>query len=475
MRVIFFRPAPHPAAMTTGFSRRRFLEAAGASLAVGAGCTGSSQPVTDTDGPGTAPPVTTTPPTGTAPPEPTATTPPEPTVPEAVGLETIVDGLDAPVDVAFAPDADRRYVAEQDGRVLVHGAEGLREEPLLDLTDAVDLGRETGLLGIALHPGFADNRRLFVRYSAPEREGTPSDYSHTFVLAEFPVSADGQRADRDAERTVLEIPEPQGNHNSGAVAFGPDGLLYVGVGDGGSSGDRGDGHVDDWYDAVDGGNGQDVEANLLGSVLRLDVDDVPDGRAYAVPDDNPLVGSPGLDEQYAWGFRNPWRLSFDGADLYVGDVGQRSYEEVDLVERGGNYGWNVREGTHCYDADECPSATPSEVRGGEPLIDPIIEYPRSDEPVSGISVIGGHVYRGDALPGLRGAYLFGDLEVEGRLFVATRPEGGELWPTAAVGLAGDADERLERLRSFGQDAAGEVYALGTGDGDGGLYRVVPAE
>ena len=396
--------------------------------------------------------------------------------PEAVGLEPLATGLDSPVDVAFAPAADRRYVLEQPGSLLVHESDGIRDEPFLDLTDAVEYGGEKGLLGVALHPGFAENRRLFLRYSAPRRSGTPSSYSHTFVLSEFEATADGRRARRDSERVLLEIPEPQANHNAGSLAFGPDGFLYVGVGDGGNQGDQGPGHVDDWYDAVGGGNGQDVTENLLGSVLRIDVDGDPrEGESYAVPDDNPLVGREGLDEQYAWGFRNPWRLSFDGDDLYVADVGQSDYEEVSLVERGGNYGWNVKEGTHCYDAGSCPDRTPSNVRDGEPLVDPIIEYPHSGAAVSGVSVIGGYVYRGSALPGLRGRYVFADLGAGGRLFRASRRDGGRLWSTSVLPVAGDDAALLDRVYSFGRDADGEVYVLGSGRDDGGLYRIVSAE
>jgi len=389
---------------------------------------------------------------------------------DAVGLETLASGFRAPLDVAFAPDADRRYVADQSGRVLVHEADGLRDDPFLDLRDALEFGGEKGLLGIALHPNFGENRRVFVRYSAPSRPGTPAEFSHTFVLAEFEATADGRRAKRETERTVLEIPEPQSNHNAGDVAFGPDGHLYVAVGDGGAGGDRGSGHVDDWYDAVPGGNGQDVTENLLGSVLRIDVDGEREGRGYAVPDDNPLVGREGRDEHYAWGFRNPWKISFDGEDLYVADVGQNRYEEVNLVERGGNYGWNVKEATHCYGADRCPDATPESVRGGEPLRDPVIEYPHSGGEVSGVSVIGGHVYRGSALPGLEGTYVFADLSSDGRLFAAT-PDGDGLWPVRTLDVTGG---RLDRVLAFGRDADGELYVLGQFDGANGLHRVVPA-
>lgn len=430
--------------------RRHLLRGAGAALATGlAGCTlpaGGGDEST---------------PTGTI----------SDDLPGSVGLTPLVTGLRAPLDIAFAPDTDRRYIAEQQGIVHVH-EDSLRSEPFLDLRETVTTGGEKGLLGIALHPEYADNRRLFVRYSAPPRSGTPDDYSHTFVLAEFRATADGRRVKPDTERTVLEIPEPQGNHNAGDLAFGPDGLLYVAVGDGGGGGDRGTGHAADWYDGNAGGNGQDVTENLLGSILRIDVDDREGDQPYAVPADNPLVGREGLDEQYAWGFRNPYRMAFDGADLLVGDVGQNRFEEVDLVEKGGNYGWNVREGRHCYDADGCPDRTPDDVRGGEPLRDPVIEYPHSGGTVSGISVIGGQVYRGSSIPTLEGAYLFGDLQVKGRLFAA-RPTDMGRWPTRAVELPDS--NTLQRLLSVGRDTDGELYVLGTGADGGGVHRVVAAE
>ncbi|WP_435348430.1 PQQ-dependent sugar dehydrogenase [Haloarchaeobius sp. HRN-SO-5] len=449
-------------------NRRRFLAAVAASTTALAGCSDAGGGLVTTGG---GPPTDGSQPTddepGTG--DGTGTDDEPPGVPAAVGLEAVTVGMQAPLDVAVHPDADRRYVADQAGVVYVHDPDGRRDRPLLDLRNSVEFGGEKGLLGIALHPEFAENGRLFVRYSAPRRSGTPSSYSHTFVLAEFSVGDDGLRADRDSERTVLEVPEPQSNHNAGDLAFGPDGYLYVAVGDGGAGGDRGPGHVDDWYDRTAGGNGQDVTENLLGSILRLDVDR---GDPYAVPEDNPLVGRAGRDEHYAWGLRNPWRMSFDGSDLFVGDVGQNRYEEVSLVRKGGNYGWNVKEGTHCYRTDDCPDRTPSDVRGGEPLVDPIVEYPHSGATVSGTSVIGGYVYRGSAIPGLSGRYVFGDLRPDGRLFVASRPDGDGRWPTDTLDVAGDG---LQRLLSFGRDRDGELYALGIGADGGGLYRVVPAE
>ncbi|WP_435156966.1 PQQ-dependent sugar dehydrogenase [Haladaptatus sp. DFWS20] len=379
----------------------------------------------------------------------------------AIGLETLASGMQVPVDVAFAPDADRRYIADQDGRIYVHESSGRRDELFLDLRDAIEFEGEKGLLGIALHPDFAANRRMFVRYSAPRRTGTPPDYSHTFVLASFTVSPDGRRAVRDSERTVLEIPEPESNHNGGAIRFGPDGYLYVAVGDGGGGG---------------GGigvqsTGQDVSENLLGSILRIDVDGREDGKQYAIPEDNPLVGTDGLDEHYAWGFRNPWRMSFDGPDFFVGDVGETQYEEVDLVENGGNYGWKIKEGTHCLE-DGCSNRVPAGARSGERLIDPIIEYPHSGAGVSGVSVIGGCVYRGATLPALNGTYIFGDYQAAGRLFAATRSDDGGLWPTELLDVVDEDTTKLGLVLSFGRDGDGEMYVLAIGVDGGGFHRLI---
>ncbi|MEF8786297.1 MAG: PQQ-dependent sugar dehydrogenase [Haloarculaceae archaeon] len=396
---------------------------------------------------------------------------PLPGTPDEVGLETLASGLSGPLDVAFTPDGDRRYVAEQGGLVRVHESDGLRSTPLLDLQDTVVTGFEQGLLGIVLHPDFAENRRLFVRYSAPSRAGTPDGYSHTFVLSEFRVSEDGRAVEEDSERTIMEIPQPQANHNAGSIVFGPDGLLFVGVGDGGAGGDQGRGHVEDWYDGVAGGNGQDVTENLLGSVLRIDVD-ADEAEGYAVPEDNPLVGRDGLDEHYAWGLRNPWRLAFDGETLYAGDVGQNRYEELDRIEKGGNYGWNAKEGTHCYESDSCPDSTPDSVRRGERLRDPVVEYPHSGDPVSGISIIAGNVYRGTALPGLDGLFVFGDFQAEGELFVASPTDEG-LWDTGVLPIATDDAGKLQQLRAFGRNN-GELYVLSSGNDSGGLHRLAPA-
>lgn len=409
----------------------------------------------------------------------------EASVPAQLTAEPLAVGFTSPVGVEFPAGTGRAYVADQRGTITVvdretesgegsgdggSGDEGsgdggsgngeasgstADQTTFLDVRDRmVSLSgyTEQGLLGIAFHPAFPDDDRVFVRYSAPSGDGTPSDYSHTFVLASFRATPDA--ADPATGRTLLEIPQPQANHNAGSVAFGPDGYLYVGVGDGGRANDQGNGHVDDWYDAVAGGNGQDVTSNLLGSVLRIDVDSGSRGT-YTVPDDNPLVGSEGLPEQYAWGLRNPWRFSFDRetGDFYVADVGQGSREEVNRVVAGGNYGWNVREGTTCFGADDCPSTAPD----GRDLRDPVIQYPHSGDGVAGVSVIGGYRYRGDGTPGLGGQYLFADWRAGGELFLAT-PGESTPWPTQLLPVEGSV---RGNVLAFGEDPAGELYVCTT--------------
>jgi len=240
-----------------------------------------------------------------------------------VGLERVATVPDWPLAFAIPPAGGYpRYVALRRGLVLALDSDGLRETPFLDLREVVSTGIEQGLLGLTLHPDFEANRRLFVRYSAPSREGTPANYDHTEVLAEFRATEDGSRALVESERTLLEVPEPHAPHNAGDLAFGPDGYLYVPLGDGGGENDAGRGHAEDWYAGLPGGNGQDVSANLLGSVLRIDVDSRSGDLPYGIPRDNPLVGRAGLDEQFAWGFRNPWRLGFSGGRLFVDDDAQ---------------------------------------------------------------------------------------------------------------------------------------------------------
>jgi len=462
--------------------RRQFLRAGvAAGFASLAGCAGIGAPrddggETDSESPQTQ--SDTDDPTGSGGsplvPTPTETGGPRPDLDDpTVALESVATGFAAPLDFVAPAGTDRRFVVDRDGRIWEFTDVGRRDEPFVDLSDRIVLGGERGLLGAAAHPDFSENGRLYVRYSAEPRAGTPGNYSHTAVLAELTVdpdaTGDGAGADAPNERAVLEVPQPQPNHNAGALAFGPDGYLSVAFGDGGGANDVGTGHADDWYDAVDGGNGQDVTENLLGSILRIDVDgrggvdgsETADGeqKPYAIPADNPLVGREGLDEQYAWGFRNPWRLSFHGRDCYVADVGQGAWEELNLLESGRNYGWNVREGAHCFRTDACPTTTPS----GEPFVDPVAEYPHDGASVSGISIIGGVVADGESVGDLRGAYVFADFLAQGRLF-AVDPGASPPWDIATVDVAGD--DLGQFVLGFGRDQDGNVYVLTTEQSDG---------
>ncbi|ELZ27159.1 quinoprotein glucose dehydrogenase [Halogeometricum pallidum JCM 14848] len=406
-----------------------------------------------------------------------------------VVLDPVATGLEQPVAFAPIPGRTGSYVADKLGMVYVHDGDDIRDEPLLDARDQLMelVSWEQGLLGFELHPDFENTRRYYVRYSAPRRPGTSADYDHTFVLSEFTATEDLMGTVPDSERTILEIPEYGRNHNAGAIEFGPDGYLYVAVGDGNNGGgDGGTGHANDWYLLNRGGNGQNVTDNLLGSILRIDVD-VDGDEPYAVPPDNPLVGRDGLDEQYAWGFRNPYRMSFDGDDLYVGDVGEDKYEEINLVRRGGNYGWNVREGTRCFSNrlsiaalarvtggertyPACPTTTPA----GEPLVDPVVCYPHSrDGEVFGSAVIAGYRYRGADVPELDGKYVFGD--VLGSLFAATPTDReDEMWPMETVrATTPDGEPFRSPVLSFGRGGDGELYVLASTfePGSGTVYRV----
>ena len=414
------------------------------------------------------------------------------------GLEMVTQGLTSPITMAQPDDdTDRLFVVDQAGQIHVILSDGTQlEEPFLDVADRlVTLNEdfdERGLLGLAFHPDYSENGRFFVYYSAPLREGAPDGWNHTATISEFNVSElEPNAADAESEQILLEVDEPQGNHNGGTLLFGPDGHLYVSLGDGGGANDTPMGHVPDWYDANDGGNGQDVEENLLGSILRIDVDS---GDPYGIPPDNPFAEGDGGDEIYAYGFRNPYRMSFDmGGEfgLLVGDAGQNRWEEVSRAELGGNYGWNVKEGTHCFstanpdeDASECPDEVgtghPDE---GAPLVDPVIEYQNANQEGGvGLVVVGGVVYRGAALSDFDGKYIFGDWsysfsESEGLLFVATPVDDGR-WPMQTLHLEGREEEELhEYLLGFGQDNDGEVYVLttemsGPTGNTGKVYRLV---
>ncbi len=416
-----------------------------------------------------------------------------------VGLQLVADGFTSPVALVPAPDdSGRLFVVDQVGQIWIISADGeVLPEPFLDVQDRlVTLSEgydERGLLGLAFHPQYGENGRFFIYYSAPLRAEAPQGWDHTSHLSAFTVFGDNpDTADPASEEIIMQVDQPQGNHNAGSIAFGPDGYLYVPLGDGGAANDVGTGHVADWYDVNEGGNGQDLAQNLLGSILRINVDaEGANGEAYAIPDDNPFASQAGAEEVWAIGFRNPYRMSFDmGGDqaLFVGDAGQNLWEEVSIVQAGGNYGWNVKEGTHCFSTanpdqslEECPAMDAD----GVSLIDPIIEYQNGNaEGGLGLVVIGGNVYRGSAMPAWDGWYIFGDWSTsfgrpDGTLLVATPPEmDGAMWTWQELMVAGNENGRLnEYLLSFGQDNAGEVYALttetaGPSGSTGKVYRIV---
>ena len=401
----------------------------------------------------------------------------------SIGLQLVAEGMTAPVDLVPSPDGTGRlFVVDQAGQIRIITADGnLLPQPFLDLTDRmVTLTAsydERGLLGLAFHPDFAHNKRFFVYYSAPLREGGPAGWNNTIHLSEFQVSADDpNRADPGSEKILLQIDEPQANHEGGTLAFGPDGFLYAGTGDGGGANDSGVGHASQ-------GNGQDTSV-LLGKILRIDVNS---GEPYGIPPGNPFANGGGAGEIYAYGFRNPYRFSFDvggNHDLIVADVGQNLFEELDVVTAGGNYGWRLKEGAHCFSPDDpsIPPATCSDTgAGGQPLIDPVVEQAHSQ----GIAIIGGYVYRGQAVPGLAGAYLFGEWSMQfnapgGRIYVAT-PSGsaGASWPVQELAVSGTSDGKLGHfLLGIGQDGVGELYLLtsdtsGPQGNTGRVYKVIP--
>jgi glucose/arabinose dehydrogenase len=422
-----------------------------------------------------------------------------------VGVEQVAgDGdLTAPTDFAVAPEATtKQFITDQTGQIYVLTADGLRDEPFMNISERlVDLPRgeydERGLLGLEFHPNFAENRLFYVHYSAPPNENTPEGYDHVEVISEFTATADGMRGCPATECKLLQIQHPQTNHDAGPMAFGPDGYLYIPMGDGGGADDVGLGHVEDWYERNEGGNGQDIYENLLGNIIRINVDIQEDGKPYGIPNDNPLVGTAGIDELYAWGFRNPFGISFDSEGrLFVADAGQNLFEEANIIEKGGNYGWNVKEATHCFSTahpnepfDDCPDSVPEDVpgqRGGEELIDPIVEYPhRYKGQQVGLVIVGGGVYENDTITPLQGKYVFGEWsrsfeEPAGRL-LAARPnnDNDSIWGMEELLIGGD--RGLEWfVRGVGLDADGNVYVLVNKRGviagnTGAVLKLVPGE
>lgn len=416
----------------------------------------------------------------------------------AVGLQLVASDLTSPLTLVESPDGTGRlFIVDQVGMIWVVDANGtMLSTPFLNVQDKlVELNPfydERGLLGLAFHPDYATNGRFFVYYSAPLSPTAPPDFNHTSHISEFHVSDDPNLADPGSEQILLQVDQPQSNHNGGTVLFGPDGYMYVSLGDGGGANDVGLGHVEDWYEDNAGGNAQDVEQNLLGSILRIDVDS---GSPYTIPSDNPFG-----DEQYAYGFRNPYRMSFDMGgrhQLFVGDAGQGLWEEVSIVELDGNYGWNIKEGTHCFDAENssvvppsCPDVVgPDHPDAGARLRDPVIEYANLNNPNPGRTpqfgqvVVGGHVYRGEMLSSFfHGKYIFGDWNASdngpgGLLLMASRSSG--LWQIRQLSISTSPDGNLHHyVLGFGQDLSGEVYVLvtdmvGPSGNTGKVYQLVP--
>jgi len=398
-----------------------------------------------------------------------------------IGLKLIASGFAAPMEFISSEDG-RMFVVDQIGLIKVITADGkLQEEPFLNISDRMvkisPRYDERGLLGLAFHPDFARNGRIFVFYSAPLRSGAPQGWNCTNNLSEFLVSKDNPNMiDMNSEKVLLQIDKPQMNHNGGTIAFGPDGYLYLPLGDGGGANDVGMGHVS-------GGNAQNT-STLLGKILRIDVNVNNAGAAYGIPADNPFVNEKGfLPEIWAYGLRNPYRISFDSAGrLFVADAGQNLWEEVDLVSKGGNYGWNIREGTHCFDPNSpkaSPASCPDIGREGEPLLGPVIEYDHNNRTV----VVGGYVYKGNALMQLAGSYVFADwssgfAKGDGKLYLA-KPAGEGLWKMEEIHVANRPGGRInEYIRSIGQDDEGELYILtselgGPAGETGKIYKMVP--
>ncbi|MFQ5589708.1 MAG: PQQ-dependent sugar dehydrogenase [Phycisphaerae bacterium] len=370
----------------------------------------------------------------------------------------VASGLSRPVYVTHPPgDYDRVFIVEQGGRVLILAGGSINATPFLDISDRVTMaGNEQGLLGLAFHPDFAANNYFYVNYTRQPDGST--------VVSRFEVpSATPDAADDTSEMVILSFSQPQGNHNAGWLSFGPDGMLYIATGDGGGAGDAGAGHT------AGTGNAQDLTDNLLGKILRIDVDS---GSPYAIPPDNPLVGLPGDDEIWAFGLRNPWRNAFDSAtgDLFIADVGQSTWEEIDFQPAsstgGENYGWRCMEGDHCF-------ATPSGadcVCGAPNLVGPIHEYQHGGAQFP-CSITGGEVYRGCALVGFSGTYFFADYCSE-QIWTLRHTDGSV---TEVIDRTAELDPggglSIDLISSFGRDAQGELYIC---DLNGEVYKIVPA-
>ena len=353
-----------------------------------------------------------------------------PAAPVRLAAQVISSDFQQPVFLVSPPGDPRLFVVDQPGRIwIVQNGERL-DTPFLDIRNLVSFGGEQGLLGLAFHPGYVSNGRFFINYT--------DNAGDTQVVA-YRVSSDPNRADPDSASILLSIDQPAANHNGGWLGFGPDGLLYIATGDGGGGGDTFN-------------TGQNPNS-LLAKLLRIDVDR---GSPYAIPSTNPFARGGGAPEAWAWGLRNPWRVAFDGEDVYIADVGQNAWEEVSVIPlagAGANLGWSIMEGAHCFRAASCDQAG---------LVLPVYEFRNGED--GACSVTGGYVYRGSAIPELAGHYFFSDYCAG---FVRSfRYSGGQAadlidWSSQL----GD----LGNITSFGVDSAGELYIVAA---DGRVMKLV---
>jgi glucose/arabinose dehydrogenase len=361
-------------------------------------------------------------------------------------LRVIARGFYSPLICTNAGDGSRRlFIGEQTGKIVILKNGTQLATPFLDLTSKIvkisKVYDERGLLGLVFHPDYKTNGRFFVYYSAP-KNGT--GINHEAIIAEYHVSSDPNIANASSEKIIFRVDEPEMNHNGGQLAFGPDGFLYIGLGDGGGAGDQ--------HGTI--GNGQNISVSL-GKILRIDINN---GTTYSIPPDNPFVGVDGLDEIYAYGFRNPFRFSFDTTTgrLFVGDVGQDMWEEVDIVEKGGNYGWRILEGNHPYDL-ALAILLGINISTLKP---PIFDYSHN----VGHSIIGGYIYHGAQSPKLTGKYVFGDwsnsfTSAGGTLYYLEESLNGT-WQRNEFFLT--TGKPLHRyIQCFGVDEQGEIYVLTT--------------
>jgi glucose/arabinose dehydrogenase/plastocyanin len=414
-----------------------------------------------------------------------------------VGLRRIVGGFTAPITVADPQDGSGRlFLVDQTGYVKIFFMNGtILDQPFLDLRDRLvkidPTYDERGLLSIAFHPQYASNGRVFVYYSAPLRIGVDPSWSCTNHLSEFHVSAKNpNQVDLSTEKILLQVDKPYQNHNGGTLLFGPtDGYLYLPLGDGGRADDTGMGHTP----VI--GNAQDL-TTILGKVIRIDIDHTSPGKLYAIPPDNPFLSNPGaVPEIYAYGFRNPAYATFDSGgshQMYTAMAGQRLFESLLIVYKGGEYPWNIREGTHCFNASndfQLPAGScPTTGRSGQPLIGPVVELGHD----VGDTIVGGVLYRGTAMPSLQGDYIYGTWSDESRiagngtllvssppagLDLATLPEGASaltpaqnaMWTTWKMTVANNNNGRINAfIRGLYEDNNHEVLVLINQNGGPGL-------